>query len=356
MEIKILNSILFKELMPWVFNSTNLKPINEKLKKIGSKEATTEAELIQQLQILVADYPELSKWLAKQLPKATGTIKNHCFAIDLTDFSNATTKFYDKIISLETLRIYNAFNTKIQHYKNKIDIVYNTNIALKNIRALAINTVKEIKVKGFEEAPTEQSELVHFVLQLLRQHLIILFFDIQELRKSYLDDTTSVEDFYLLDLELPKALIKELKQLESVQQEEKETIITQEQFTFGFKDDVAKLQIVINQLCTQVELLNEDVTEADELINALTAKKLVPNAYTIKLACETKMFRYIIDKLQPYFTGLSLANIQKSAIFYSNQDKENKPITSGNLSSSKNKSAVEPKEKATIDKIFKHLQ
>jgi hypothetical protein len=356
MEIKILNSILFKELMPWVFNTSNLKPINEKLKKIANKEATTEAELIQQLQILVADYPELTKWLTKQLPKATGTIKNHCFAIDFTEFSNAITKFYDKLISLETLRVYNAFNTKIQQYKNKTDIFYHTNIALKNVRALAINTVKEIKAKGFEAAPTDESELAHFVLQLLRQHLIILFFDIQALRKSYLDNSISIEDFYLLDLELPKALIKELKPLESEQQEDKETIITQEQFTFGFKDDVAKLKIVINQLCTQVELLNEDVTEADELINALTAKKLVPNAYTIKLACETKMFRYIIDKLQPYFTGLSLANIQKSAIFYSNQDKENKPITSGNLSSSKNKSAVEPKEKATIDKIFKHLQ
>ena len=234
--------------------------------------------------------------------------------------------------------------------------MYHTTIALKNVRALAINTVKEIKAKGFEAAPTDESELAHFVLQLLRQHLIILFFDIQALRKSYLENEISIEDFYLLDLELPKALIRELKPLAAEIQEEKETIITQEQFTFGFKDDVAKLKIVINQLCSQVYLLNDDVTEVDELLNALTAKKLVPNAYTIKLACETKMFRYIIDKLQPYFTELTLANIQKSAIFYSNQDKENKSITSGNLSSSKNKSAVEPKEKATIDKIFKHLQ
>ncbi|MBL0200965.1 MAG: hypothetical protein IPP81_12785 [Chitinophagaceae bacterium] len=94
-----------------------------------------------------------------------------------------------------------------------MDIVYHTTIALKNIKALTVNTVKEIKERGFEEAPTEQSTLPHFVLQLLRQHLTILFFDIQELSKDSIDSPTSIEDFYLLDLNLPKALIQELKPL-----------------------------------------------------------------------------------------------------------------------------------------------
>ncbi|MBK9801113.1 MAG: hypothetical protein IPP56_15795 [Bacteroidetes bacterium] len=78
----------------------------------------------------------------------------------------------------------------------------------KNIKALTVNTVKEIKERGFEEAPTEQSTLPHFVLQLLRQHLTILFFDIQELSKASIDSPTGIEDFYLLDLNLPKAQIK----------------------------------------------------------------------------------------------------------------------------------------------------
>lgn len=214
MEIKILNSILFKELMPWTFDAKGTKAINEKIKKVGSKEPTTEAELVQQLQILLADYSDLSKWLTKQNTKGTSTLKNHCYAIDFPTYNDAVSKFYDAVISLETLRVYNAFNTKMQKYSKKVDIVYHTTIALKNIKALTVNTVKEIKERGFEEAPTEQSSLPHFVLQLLRQHLTILFFDIQELSKASIDSPTSIEDFYLLDLNLPKAQISELQKVE----------------------------------------------------------------------------------------------------------------------------------------------
>jgi hypothetical protein len=74
MEIKILNSILFKELMPWTFDAKAQKP-STKNKKVGSKEPTTEAELVQQLQILLADYSDLSKWLTKQNTKGTSTLK-----------------------------------------------------------------------------------------------------------------------------------------------------------------------------------------------------------------------------------------------------------------------------------------
>ena len=35
MEVKILNSILFKELMPWAFDVKGIKAINEKIKKVG---------------------------------------------------------------------------------------------------------------------------------------------------------------------------------------------------------------------------------------------------------------------------------------------------------------------------------
>ena len=76
MEIKILNSILFKELMPWTFYAKGTKAITEKIKKVGSKEPTTEAQLVQQLQILLADYSDLSKWLTKQNTKGTSTLKN----------------------------------------------------------------------------------------------------------------------------------------------------------------------------------------------------------------------------------------------------------------------------------------
>lgn len=349
MEIKILNSILFKELMPWTFDSTDIKSINDKIKNAGGKEPTSEVELVQQLQILLANYTDLSKWLSKQNTNAANPLKSHCYAIDFPDYSDAVSKFYNAVISLETLRVYNAFNTKIQKYSSKVDIVYHTTIALKNIKALTINTVKEIKERGFEETPNEQSNLTHFVLHLLRQHLTVLFFDIQELCKASIDNPTSIEDFYLLDLSLPKILTQELKPLTPADIDFK----GQEVLNFGFKDDFEKLKSVVNQLCHQVEFLNEDVTSADELLKVFISKSILPNSVKIQIGCETKNFRYIVNKFKPYFHNLTLANIEKSQLFYSKSDNL---ITANNLSASNNKNAVEPKEKATIDKIFKQMQ
>ncbi len=352
MEIKILNSILFKELMPWVFNTTNLKPINEKLKKIGSKEATTEAELIQQLQIIVADYPELSNWLTKQLPKATGSLKNHCFAIEFSEFTNATTKFYHKIISLETLRVYNTFCTKIQKYKNKVDIIFHTTNALKNIKALAINTVKEIKAKGFVEVPTEQSELSHFVLQLLRQKLIILFFDIQELSKASLENTTSIEDFYLLDLELPKNYLKELKQLEDVPIEEIKSIAqsNNKPFNFGFKGDEAKLKNLILVLCVHKNLLDQATTKQGDLLELFTTKNIADKHYNIQFGCNTNLVTYIIDCFKRTLPKLSYSNIERSGYFFTDNGT---PIKGSLLSNSKSNNQLSKQTKEEIDKIFK---
>jgi hypothetical protein len=349
MELKILNSILFKELMPWAFDAKGIKVINEKIKKVGSKAPTTEAGLIQQLQILLADYSDLSKWLTKQSTKGASTLTNHRFAIDFPTYGDAITKFYNLIISLETLRVYNAFNTKIQKYNKKIDIVYNTTMALKNLKALTVNTVKEIKEKGFEEAPTEESSLPHFVLQLLRQHLTILFFDIQELSKASLDNPTGIEDFYLLDLALPKAQINELYKVE-IETEKAEKLTTKEKLTFGFTGTEAKLKAVIVQLVNKVQFLNEDKCTADHLVTILTSKALTNKMHKIYFGCETVQLRYIVDKLTASFNNLTPTAIEKSALFYT---KTNKPLTAQNLYSNK---IENPKNQLTIDNILKQMQ
>lgn len=349
MEVKILNSILFKELMPWAFDAKGIKAINEKIKKVGSKAPTTEAELIQQLQILLADYTDLSKWLTKQNTKSASTLINHCYAIDFPAYGNAITKFYNLIISLETLRVYNAFNTKIQKYSKKIDIVYNTTIALKNLKALTVNTVKEIKEKEFEEAPTEQSTLSHFVLQLLRQHLTVLFFDIQELSKDSLSNIISIEDFYLLDLALPKAQINELYKIE-IETAKAEKPTTKGKLTFGFSGTEAKLKSVITQLIHQVQFLNEDNCTADHLATILTSKALTNKMHKVYFGCETVQLRYIIDKLTASFNNLTPTAIEKSALFYT---KTNKPLKAQNLYSNK---IENPKNQLTIDNILKQMQ
>jgi hypothetical protein len=349
MEIKILNSILFKELMPWTFDAKGTKAINEKIKKVGSKEPTTEAELVQQLQILLADYSDLSKWLTKQNTKGTSTLKNHCYAIDFPAYSDAVSKFYNAVISLETLRVYNAFNAKMKKYSKKVDIVYHTTIALKNIKALTVNTVKEIKERGFEEAPTEQSSLPHFVLQSLRQHLTILFFDIQELSKGSIDSSTSIEDFYLLDLNLPKAQISELQKVE-IETEKAEKPTSKEKLSFGFKGTEAKLKSVITLLNNQVEFLNESKCSTDDLVAILTSKALTTKMHKVYFGCETVQLRYIIDKLSASFNNLTPTALEKSGLFYT---KTNKLLKAQNLYSNKIES---PKNQSTIDNIINQMK
>jgi len=349
MEIKILNSVLFKELMPWTFQVKGIKAINEKIKKTGSKAPLTDTELIQQLQVLIADYPDLSKWLSKQKGNSASTLKHHCYAIDFPAYSDAVSKFYNAIISLETLRVYNAFNTKIQQYKQKVDIVYNTTIALKNIKALTINTVKEIKERGFEEAPTEESPLTHFVLHLLRQHLTILFFDIQELSIASLDNPTSIEDFYLLDLGLPKALIAELSKVE-IETEKAEKPTTKEKLSFAFTGTEAKLKSVITSLNNQVELLNEEKCTTEHLVAILTSKALTTKMHKVYFGCETVQLSYIIEKLKTHFNNLSPTAIEKSALFYT---KNNKPLKAQNLYSNK---IDNPKNQSTIDNIINQMK
>ena len=163
-----------------------------------------------------------------------------------------------------------------------------------------------------------------------------------------------MEDFYLLDLQQPLSSIQELEYIGNIEDINTiEQILTQQKLCFGFKDDVVKLQTVINQLCFKIDLLNEEVSSAEELLKVFTAQKILPRSTKIQINCETRVFRYVLDKLRPFFNDLSLANIEKSLIFYSKNDTL---LTANNLYVSNKNSSGEPKEKETIDKIFKQMQ
>ena len=351
MEILILNSILFKELMPWTFDVKDFKVVNEKLKKVGSKDPETETQLVQHLQILLADYTDLSKWLTTQNFSDTSPLKNHCFEIEFPEFTDTITKFYSNIISLETLRVYNAFNTKIQKYNNKVDIVYHTNIALKNIKALTVNTVKEIKERGFEDSPNENSPLSHFVLQLLRQHLTMLFFDIQELSKASIDNPISIEDFYLIDLQLPKSLITEIHKIEPEEQSTKSGA-KENKLSFGFKGDNQALINVVKQLCLRLDFLKEDITPQNTFIMVLTSKDLKEIKSTVQIDCATNEFQLIAENLKKLANKFTPTNIEKSKLFIT---KEGNRIDSNLLYVTKNKSKLSKEKKDEINAIFQNI-
>lgn len=348
MEIKILDSILHGQLKPWKIDAINSRRLVEIIKSAKAND-----NIFARLQSLLQDFPLLQKHLSEDTN--TSNVQPLYFKPQLPSYKDPATQFYFLLITAEAQRIFNEISHRRKNWTEQVDIVYNVGNTLNNVKVLAVQTAEELKERLLTDVPNDQSDVIHFALFYLKHNLIALYFTIQEAFKDSLQQTTSLDDFYLLDLKEPMANMLPMEFVSPATEQEEETKPTssQEKIAFGFKDDVQKLTTVINQLCHQIELLNEDVTEADDLIKILTAKSFLPGAAKIQINCETKHFRYTLDKLKPYFNDLTLSNIERSKVFYSKNDTL---ITANNLSASNSKNKIEPKEKSTIDKIFKHLQ
>lgn len=347
MEITILDSIVHGQLKPWKFNTATRRLVEV------IRSAKADDNILTRLQSMLQDFPPLQKLVAEE--GNPPHLQPLYFQPQLPAFKDPATQFYFLLITAETQRIFDVMLHRSADWQEPVDIIYHVSKTLNNIKVLAVQSVEELKERSLTTVPDEHSDLIHFALYYLKHSLIALYFSIQEAFNESLQQTTSLDDFYLLDLQEPLTNILPLEFVGSKKEDDKEQEYTdtQEKISFGFKDEVPKLKAVINQLCHQIELLNEDVTEADDLIKVLTAKSFLPGAAKIQINCETKHFRYTIDKLKPYFNDLTLSNIEKSKIFYSKNDTL---ITANNLSASNSKGKIEPKEKSTIDKIFKQLQ
>lgn len=128
-----------------------------------------------------------------------------------------------------------------------------------------------------------------------------------------------------------------------------------DKFHFGFKErrnpeKLKALKNCITALCNQVNLLNEEKTSVDDFYNLLIADRVIPNKVSVYLGTESTNFRYILDKLKPYFTKLTFAKLEWCGGLIS---KEGTLMNAQYLYSSK---VPNPKEKETIDNIFKQLQ
>lgn len=346
MEIRILDSILHGQLKPWKFDTGNARRLVEVIRS-----AQADGSAITRLQTLLHDFPLLQRILAED--DEPPTVQPLYFQPQLPADKDPGSRFYNLLISWEAQRVFSVLLHRSREWKEIVDVIYHVSNTLNNVKVLTLQTSDELRERGFTSMPDQDSNLIHFVLFYLKHSLIALYFSIQEAFKATVQQTTTPEDFYLLDLQEPLSGMIPLNSVASAGENEGavKNTVEQEKIAFGFKDDVQKLTTVINQLCHQIELLNEEVAEADDLIKVLTAKSFLPGAVKIQINCETKHFRYIINKLRHYFNELSLINIERSKVFYS---KNNKLITANNLSVSG--SGVEPKEKATIDRIFKNLQ
>lgn len=353
MELRILNSILHGVLKPWMIDTSKNKRFTELVKAAKIVKPVTSKELHEQLFALLADFPTLQEVLETEIP-LDNKLQPLCFNINLPMYYNAVTNFYNLVITLETLRIYNRVLEYPRIYDNQIDFSYQTGKVMNNVKVLVEQAALEIDILGFPGTPA-QVETSNYAVYCLKHTLIQLYFSIQEKFKDKLQETTTLEDFYLLDLQEPLSDMLPLEKVHLLDDDKSEKVIdtSQEKICFGFKYEIEKLKMVVNQLCFKIDLLNEDTSTVDDLIKVFTAKSILPGATKIQINCETKLFRYCIDKFKPYFSNLTLGNIERSKIFYSKKDTL---ITANNLSSSSSKNRIEPKEKETIDKIFKHLQ
>lgn len=348
MNVKILDSILHGSLKPWKFATENSKRITALVKAAKAVDLDSIDDLLSQLKILLTDYPELLEEL-KQGQNDVPNISPTPYKIELPKYVNAASNFYQLIISGESLRMFNEFVYLAEDWTEPVDLRFHVSKMLTNIRVLAKQTVIELQEQGFTHNSDLNENITYFALNNLKQCLIQLYFSFQEHFKKSLETITTLEDFYLLDLQ---EVNPEMIRLEAIDTRTYKIDI-QDRIDFGFRGNLDKLTTVVNQLCYQVELMNEDVNEPEDLLRVLTSSNLTPGCTKIQLGCETKHFRYIIDKLKPYFINLTLANIENSMIFISKQEN---PITANNLSVSNSKNKLEPKEKTTIDRIFQQMQ
>ena len=339
-------------LKPWKMDTTNTRRFTELVKAAKAASPKTIADLQSQMTALLADYSQLKKVLADSAI-TNDTIQPLSYKTVLPKYTDPITNFYFLVITAETLRVYNSILLKAASLTELVDIQYQINKVLNSIKVLAKQTAAELIERNFTTEPNEQSNHVHYALYYLKHSLIQLYFSIQEKFKASLSQTTTIEDFYLLDLEEPITNIVYpilVAEPTSDSQEKNTGNTIQEKFSFGFTGDKDRLKAVIIQLCQKIELLNEDQTSPDTLLKIFTSRDLEAIADKVYLGCETTQFRYIVDKLAPHFTNLKLKAIEKTGAFFS---KNGTKITAQNLSAGK---VDNPKEKGTIDSILKQLQ
>jgi hypothetical protein len=339
--------------MPWAFDQSRQHDLNERLRKALALKPTTLSEVTEQQKILLSAYPALSAWLQNQKVKADTPLQELSFQTDLPQHTDAATKFYSLVITNECKRLYHVFIETTKNKKNSVDLIYHTNVLLKKVKILLLHINKEMQNREVDDAASIQSNLTAFVLHYLKKELVAFYFSIQEVHKPVLEEVTDIENFFLLELQETIDKIIPLKQVHIIERPSEPTSVPGEVFTFGFTGDPKKLKTVISELCREIELLDTDHSRVDDLMSVFTSKNLQPGSKHIRIGCQTKQFRYILDKLDNYFNYLTLANIEKSQCFYS---KLNRMMKENNLSASASKGRIKPDKQATIDNIFKHLQ
>ena len=361
MELKLLDSIMHGVLKPWKLDTTNKRRFNELVKSAKAVSPKTNAELFSQLNELLVDYPPVQKMLDNE-SKDNIPLQQLLYQTTLPKYKDAVTHFYYLLIIEETLRFYNAVLLQAANWTELVDIRYQVGKTLTNVRVLAKQVTTELNELNLKTTPDAQSNIVHFTLFYLKKSLIQLYFCIQEHFKASLSQKTTIEDFYLQDLEEPiinivypvlvaKATTINHKQIDNKNYKDK--------LSFGWKNGkVTQLYGLFNELCNEIHFIDEERTSIENLVNLLIAKEIIPNETDIYLGCQTTEFVFIMDAISRHFQRLTPTNIEKSKCFWSKAVTNKNPtlITADNYFKTRKKSKIKNERQdnilATIQKYF----
>jgi RNAse (barnase) inhibitor barstar len=305
MEIQIFNSILFGSLKPWKVNQADAKSYASLIKKANATQ-----DIIDRLNYLLEPNPELI------LPKAAEIqLIQPLYSIDLPEYYDTLSNYYCLLINTESQRIFNVFKIFSDSLKHPIDINHQTNKILRKIKILLIQVLEEIEEIGNEETPPKNFNLTEFVLSYLEKNLFVLYFNIQEINEKHLINKITPEDFHVLELLQPKNTFQNILPIEAVFKKANESKNKLNRFSFGFKGDNKKLQIVLNELTDEIALVNRDLSTIEDLYKILISKNILSESFKeIHLGCETTQFRCIIEMLSSYFYNLTFASVGDSTI------------------------------------------
>lgn len=260
MEVKILDSIIHGPLKPWLIDIASTRRLSELVKAFKATTPKTNAELLSNLSALLIDYPTLHGMLSKE-PRHRSQLQPLLFNSNLPNYSDGITQFYFTVIQGETVRIYNTILERSVGWTDLIDIQYQVGRILTNVQVLAKQVSLELKEQGYITPPDNSNDVVHFTLYFLKHSLIQLYFSIQKLFEPKLKQTTTLEDFYLIDLE---ESLTNLVPLESAEQTRCNVV------------ESSKVRVSPTQ--TQIENLSEENIEIERI--------------------EIELRNFIIEKLQ----------------------------------------------------------
>jgi len=276
---------------------------------------------------------------------------------------NYKTEYYKKYIISVTNAYCNRFTELIESDNNlKLQKYWYNDTINKKLKTRLKDIGRMIKERNYDSAFINPKKTAYetdadqktetYIMQFLKLSFIKIYLEIQELYKHLSDDMELIEtDFYSRFLNEPIPVKSFLKKIEQIKNEKASKPKKIKKLSFGYNQSSTDiLKNICKSLILKIDFINEDLTKEEDFITVMTAKDLTVIKKQIHLECETRQFRYVVDKFKPYFSSFTLSNIEKSNLFFS---KNGNKITATNLSRNK---IENPKEKEAIDKIFKQMQ